>query len=86
MTTETNKPIKKLYDGKLSLPIYKNTSQNGFFYSIGTVQRSYDTEDGSREYTTGLSRDQILRGQRLMGKAYDAIEELKAQDRRQKAA
>lgn len=86
MTTETNKPIKKLYDGNLSLPIYKNVSQNGFFYSISAVQRSYDTEDGSRQYTNGLSGDQILRGQRLMGKAYDAIEELKAQDRQQKAA
>ncbi|MEM6414213.1 MAG: hypothetical protein AAF720_06100 [Pseudomonadota bacterium] len=81
MTNKTNKPITKLYDGNLSLPIYKNMSKNGHFYSIGPVQRSYDAENGERQYTSSISGDQILRAQRLIGKSYDVIEEYKAIDR-----
>ena len=79
MTTEKTKPADTLRDGSLQASIWKNTSENGTFYST-TITRSYQTDDGYKN-TNSYSGTELLKLSRLALKAYDRELELKAVDR-----
>ena len=80
MPTEKAKPAATLRDGSLQASIWKNTSENGTFYST-TITRSYQTEDGDYKNTNSYSGTELLKLSRLAAKAYDRELELKAADR-----
>ncbi len=81
MTNETkNKPVETLRDGYLKVAIWRNPTDNGYRYSTGPLQRSYKDKEGQWRETEFLSGHEILRGSRLLEKAYDFQLEQKKQD------
>lgn len=81
MTNEPQKPIRKFNDGKIKVAIWRNQSEKGTFYSTD-LTRSYQDKDGNWHDTTGgFSGTDTLKAHRLLGLAYDAECELRAEDR-----
>ena len=79
-TRKNQEPFEKLKDGKLTVAIWKNKSNEGdTFYSISPTQRREKTEEGYQNYTS-LSGVHILQSQRLQDLAYSRIRELEAAD------
>ena len=78
--TTKNQPALTLRDGSLSATIWGNRSDNGVRYSVDLARNYLDEEDKWKS-TSYLSNGEILRGARLLEKAYDAILELRQQDK-----
>ena len=74
-------PFKKLRDGAVGAAIWKNTTNDGkTFYSV-TYDRVYTDKDEKIGNDTSFSGSNILKQQRLAGKAYDLIKQLEAKDK-----
>lgn len=74
------RPIQTLRDGAISASIWKNEGSNGAFYSV-TFGRTY-TDDAEKPQTAdSFSSSDILKVQRIAGKAYDRINELRQSDK-----
>ena len=74
-------PHKKLRDGAVSASIWKNETKDGkIFYSV-TYDRVYTDKDEKIGNDNSFSGSNILKQQRLAGKAYDLIKQLEAQDK-----
>lgn len=86
MTNETKKPAKTLRDGNIKVVIWKNESKNGPFYSVDAPIRSYMADEAEWKETSSLSGSEPLRAAYLLQKAYDAVNELQANDKQDKAA
>ena len=76
-----NKPKITLRDGNLKVAIWRNESAKGAFYSITPPTRGYKDGAGAWKETTSLSDTQLLQASRLLERAYDAILNLKDQDK-----
>lgn len=73
----SNKPADTIRDGAIKATIWKNTSDNGDFYSVD-LSRGYKQGDDWKE-TTSLTGTDVLRGARLLERAYDRISQLRVQ-------
>ncbi len=81
MTNQTkNKPEETIRDGSLKAVIWKNSSEKGTRFSVELV-RGYKVADGNWKDTHYLSNGEILKGSRLLEKAYDRIGELRLEDK-----
>ena len=74
-----NKPIDTLRDGSLKATLWKNSSENGTFYSVN-LARTYKDEAGNYQDSDSFSGSDLLRIARLAGKAYDRASELRRRD------
>lgn len=74
----TNKPAKTLRDGAIKAVIWRNTTENGAFFSVQIV-RSFKDGDAWKE-THAFSHGDVLRAAHLLTQAYDAIGALRAKD------
>lgn len=72
MTTTTNAPLETLRDGSLKATIWKNTGDNGAFYSV-RLSRTWKDEQGQYHDSDSFSGSELLRIARLANLAYDAI-------------
>lgn len=82
MTQETqNKPASKIRIANLEAAIWRNAKEDGkgYRYSI-TYTRSYKTEAGWKE-SNAFSEIDSLRLTRLIAKALDLVDVLKANDK-----
>lgn len=70
----TNKPIDTLRDGSIKATIWKNTGENGDFYSI-EFSRTYKNGEELND-THQFNRNDLLKVSRLADKAYDCVAEL----------
>ena len=84
MTNSTKKPTETLRDGAIKVTIWKNPSSKGDFYSID-ISRTYKDGDNYKD-THSLSGVDILKAQRLAGKAYDRIQALYAENAQSRSA
>ena len=75
-------PIDTIRDGSVKASIWRNEGQNGPFYSV-TYGRTYTGENDKPKDAHDFSGGDILKQQRLAGKAYDRIQELREADRAQ---
>ena len=77
MSNETkNKPSITLRDGAIKATIWKNTGENGVFFSV-TFSRTFTNGDGNPQDTDGFTGTQLLKLSRIATKAYDCIARLK---------
>ena len=74
-----NKPIDTLRDGSLKATLWKNSSENGAFYSVN-LARTYKDEADNYQDTDSFSGSDLLRIARLAGKAYDRANALRRRD------
>ena len=82
MTNETkNKPAETIRDGLLKINIWANQTDKGVRHSVDAVVRGYTDQNGVWKNTNSLSNGDILKGSRLLLKAYDRIAELRAQNK-----
>lgn len=79
-TTSTNGPIETLRDGSLKASIWGNRNENGVRYSVD-LTRSYTDEQGIWHDSRSLSNGELLRGARLLERAYDRVLDLRAADK-----
>lgn len=79
-TTPTNGPIDSLRDGSLKASIWGNRNENGVRYSVD-LTRSYTDEQGVWHDSRSLSNGELLRGARLLERAYDRVLDLRAADK-----
>lgn len=84
MSTQNNKPVDTIRDGDLKATIWKNLGENGSFYSVD-FSRTYQDAQGTYHDSHSFSGSEPLRLARLANLAYDAIAELRSQDRQQAA-
>jgi len=82
---ENKKPVDTLRDGALKATIWKNTGENGDFYSVDlariyTKQGKNGTPDTFHD-TNSYSGTQLLQIARLADKAYDRVAKLRAIDK-----
>ena len=84
MTTNQNQPVKKINDGRITAAIWKNFGEKGTFYSV-TITRSFKDEQGNYKDTDSFSGTDLLIVGRLAVKAYDAIADMRAADRAERA-
>ena len=82
MTNETNKPQDTIRDGRLKAVIWGNPLQDGegLRYSVDFIL-SYQDGNGDWQDTRSFGNAELLRIQRLAGKAYDRIGELRQEAR-----
>lgn len=81
MTTQsTNGPIQTLRDGSLKASIWGNRNENGVRYSVD-LTRSYTDEAGVWHDSRSLSNGELLRGARLLERAYDRVLDLRAAEK-----
>ncbi len=82
---ENNKPIDTLRDGALKATIWKNSGENGDFYSVDLARIfTKQGEEGSPDTfhdTNSYSGTQLLQIARLASKAYDRVAKLRAIDK-----
>jgi hypothetical protein len=64
-----SKPAHKLRDGLLQVTIWRNTGDNGNWYSI-TYTRSYKNDNGDWKETDSLPADDCLPMAELIREAY----------------
>jgi len=81
MTTQTNTPVATLRDGAIKATIWANPSQKGTFYSV-EFTRTYKSGEAFKE-SRSFSGAEPLQIARLANLAYDAISDLRQQDRAQ---
>lgn len=82
MSNETkNKPVETLRDGAIKINIWGNESEHGVRYSTDELSRGYVDQNGTWKNTGSLSNGDILKGARLLQRAYDRITELRSQDK-----
>ncbi|MBK6897644.1 MAG: hypothetical protein KA099_04030 [Alphaproteobacteria bacterium] len=75
----TNKPALKLRDGRITLTVWKNsTDDDKSYYSIVLV-RSYKSGDDWKE-STSLNPEDLLPAARLLSEAYGRILKLRRED------
>lgn len=79
-TLSTNGPIETLRDGSLKASIWGNRNDSGVRYSVD-LTRSYTDEAGVWRDSRSLSNGELLRGARLLERAYDRVLELRATDK-----
>ena len=84
MTTNQNQPVKKINDGRITAAIWKNFGEKGTFYSV-TITRSFKDELGNYKDTDSFSGTDLLIVGRQAVKAYDAIADMRAADRAERA-
>lgn len=80
MRTDADKPIRTLRDGVIKAAIWKNEGDKGPFYSVQFIRSYRDLNDQWHD-TNAFTGADVLRLKRLAGKAYDAVLELRSQDR-----
>lgn len=71
-TSTTNTPVQRLTDGKLKATIWKNSTKEGFRYSV-QLNRIYEDKNGTLQNTDSFSGSELLRIARLAQIAYDEI-------------
>ena len=79
-TLPNNGPTDTLRDGNLKASIWGNRNESGAWYSVD-LTRSYTDEAGGWHDSRSLSNGEILRGARLLERAYDRVLELRAADK-----
>lgn len=73
----SDKPIEKLRDGLITATIWRNQTQGGDMYAVSII-RSYKADDDWKQSTSYTPRE-TLRVANLARRAYDRIEQLKAE-------
>lgn len=84
MTTTTNKPAGEVRDGNIRVTIWRNPSDKGVFYSA-VPSRTYTAAGDELKDADSFTNGDILRLAHLLPKAYDKINELRADDRAEAA-
>jgi hypothetical protein len=79
MATKTNRPVETLRAGNIKAVIWRNTGDNGPFYSVYFF-RTYKDSNGLFHDTDSFSNSDLLKLSRLAGRAYDAVEMLRNND------
>lgn len=72
MSNTTKKPVTTLRDGAIKATIWKNTGENGVFFSV-TFARTYTNSDGNPQDTDSFTGSQLLKLSRIAAKAYDTV-------------
>ena len=81
-----SKPIDTIRSGAIKCPIWENETDDGkTYYTVTSPIRFYKDGEDYKE-TTSLSNGELLIAARLLEKAFDRIDELKAANRQQAAA
>lgn len=67
-----NSPFYTLNDGNIKATIWKNEGEKGPYYSV-QFSRIYTDDSGNIKNSDSFTRTDILKVERLAGKAYDGI-------------
>lgn len=84
MDNEQNGPRETIRDGMLKSAIWRNEGENGPYYSA-TLSRTYKDQNGDLRDTHSFSGTELLRVSELARKSYERTQELRREDRGQKA-
>ena len=79
-TSTTNTPVQRLTDGKLKATIWRNSTKEGFRYSV-QLNRIYEDKNGTLQNTDSFSGSELLRIARLAQIAYDEIQIHREEDK-----
>jgi len=71
-----NQPAATLKDGAIRVTIWANETPDNMFYAA-TIERSYKDNNGKWQTSNQLTGTDILKGSRLLAKAYDESVRLK---------
>lgn len=75
----TNKPLQTLRDSTLTVTIWKNQGDKGPYYTA-KLSRSYKDAQDNWQETDSLIGADLIKAQRLLGQAYDRIQQAIKQD------
>ena len=78
--SETNKPLDTIRDGFLKITIWPNEGENGTFLSFDPA-KTYEGRDGKLHDTRSFSHSDMLKLEKLAGRAYARGQELKREFR-----
>ena len=78
--TQKNQPIDTVRDGAIKATIWRNSGNNGVFYSV-EFSRTYRNPDGEFHDSAGFSGSQLLRLARLADIAYTEVRTYETEDR-----
>ena len=73
---DKNKPVDILRDGNIKASIWRNSSENGTFYTT-TLARTYSDKDGKPKDTHSIPSNDLLRASELSRQAYNRCKELR---------
>ena len=82
MTTTSNQPTRKLRYGRITAAIWRNSTDDGPFYSV-TLSRTYRDSNGQLQNSTSLSGSDLLVAAQALQDSYRAVSELREADRGQ---
>jgi len=74
-TYPTKKPIQSIRDGRVSLAIWKNHSEDSPFYNV-TIERTYTGKDSKPASSGSMGKHDLLRLQFMVADAYATIRHL----------
>lgn len=80
MSQSHPKPAAEVRDGNIKLAIWRNQSEKGAFYSV-EPSRTYTDNNNQAKSSSSFSGTDLFKLKRLCDKAYDTIQELRAQDK-----
>ncbi len=72
-----NQPATKLRDGRLTVTIWANATEDERTYYSVDLTKSYKDDADAWQETHSLNGDEVLKGARLLSRAYDEIVRLK---------
>ena len=70
-------PAAKLRDGRLTVTIWANATEDERTYYSVDLTKSYKDDDDAWQETHSLNGDEVLKASRLLARAYDEIVSLK---------
>ena len=80
MTNSNQPPVLTLKDGLVGVKIWLNANENGNYYKAQPF-RLYELEQGNWQESDSFSRSELLKLNRLLGRAYDHISEFLERDK-----
>ncbi len=76
-----NRPVETLRDGPLKVSIFRNSGENGAFYSLDPGRIYTDEKTNEVREVSSLSGSEPLRMAHLLTKGYERVGEFREQDK-----